>query len=124
MIPAIERSVNSLLGPRIQQPLAHRILAHHAHKIAVANAVHRFLPALSKVARPKNVRPQIVETVSIDRRIAGTGFEMRRFHNAYRAPLRYARRSDVLPSPSAVLRQLNVPIICSNPDDTFLDPRR
>src|SRR5712664_2666503 len=124
MIPTIERNVNSLLGPRIQQPLAHRILAHYAGKIAVANAVHRFLPALSKVARPKNVRPQIVESVSIDRRKCGTGFEMRRFDDADRAPLRYARGSDVLPCRATIFRQLDVPIICSNPDDTFLDPRR
>src|ERR1700687_4154007 len=103
MISAVERNVNSLLGPRVQQPLPHGILAHRARKIAVANAVDRFLPGLSKVARPKNMRSQIVETVSIDCRISGTGIEMRRFHQADRAPLRYARGRHVLPSPSAVL---------------------
>src|SRR5260370_37447528 len=124
MIPAVKRNVTPLLRPRVQQPLAHRIFAHHAGKIAVANAVHRFLPALPKVARPKNMRTQIVETVSIDRRIGGTGFEMRRFDDADRAPLRYARRSDVPPPRSAIVRQLDFSIICSNPEDTFLGPRR
>src|SRR6266851_1752680 len=124
MISAVKRNVNAPARPCVQQSLAHRIFAHHPHKIAVANAVHRFLPALPKVARPKNMRTQIVETVSIDRRIGGTGFEMRRFDDADRAPLRYARRSDVLPRHAAIVRQLDVPIICSNPDDTFLDPRR
>src|SRR6267378_6618413 len=123
MISAVERNVNRLLGPRVKQPLALGILAHRAHKIAVANAVDRFLPGLSKVACPKNVRPQIVETVSIDRRICGTGIEMRRFHKADRAPLRYARGRHVLPRPSAVLRQLDVPVIRSNPDQAFLDLR-
>src|ERR1700687_1189812 len=124
MISAVERNVNPLLGPRVQQPLAHGILAHRARKIAVANAVNRFKPGLSKVARPKNVRPQIVETVSIDCRISGTGIEMRRFYEADRAPLRYARGRDVLPRHSAVLRQLDVPIIRSNPYQTYLDLRR
>src|SRR5258708_1286781 len=124
MVAAVARNVSSLLGPRVQQPLALGILALRAHKIAVANAVDGFLPGLSKVARPKNVRPQIVETVSIDCRICGTGIEMRRFHEADRAPLRYARGRDVLPRHSAVLRQLDVPIIRSNPYQTFLDLRR
>ena len=76
MISAIKRNVRSSFRPRVHQPLAHRILAHHADKIVVANAVNRFLPRLSKVARPKNVRVQIVETVSIHRRIGRTGIEV------------------------------------------------
>src|SRR6267143_4419951 len=103
MVAAVERNVNPLLGPRVKQPLALGILAHRAHKIAVANAIDRFLPGLSKFARPKKVRPQIVETVSIDCRICGTGIEMRRFHDTDRAPLRYSRGRHVLPRPSAVL---------------------
>src|SRR4029077_5470176 len=119
MIPVVKRNVDSLLRSRVQQPFAHRVLAHRANKIAVANAIDRFLPALSEVARPENVRAQIVEIVSIHRRISRRSLEGRRFDNAARAPLRYAGGSYFLPSRSPVLRYLDVPVIRSNPNQAF-----
>src|SRR4029077_7835858 len=101
MIPVVKRNVDSLLRSRVQQPLAHRVFAHRADKIAVANAIDRFLPTLSEVARPENVRAKIVEIVSIHRRIGCSGIEVRRVNDADRGPLRYASGSDVLPSRSA-----------------------
>src|ERR1700674_2390024 len=121
MISLVKRNVNSLLCSRIKQSFAYRVFSYGTNKIDLLNALDRFLPGLAEVARAKNMRAQIVEVISIDRRISGTGIKMRRFYNADRAPLRYARRSDVLPRRSTVLRQLDVPIIRSNPDEAFLN---
>jgi len=88
MISAVERNVNPLLGPAYSTPCA-RILAHRPHKIAVANAVDRFLPVfpksrVRKMCGRKSSRPFRLTAAYAYR------LEMRRFHEADRAPLRYA----------------------------------
>src|SRR5260370_16225433 len=64
---------------------------------------------------------QIIVIVAVHSGVRRSRVEVRRFDNADRAPLRYARRRYVLPRGAPILRQLYVPVIRSRPNYTFLD---
>src|ERR1700687_746876 len=124
VVAAVEGYVHAFFGPGVQKAFAHRVFAHRADKIDIANAADGFLPGLTKIARAKNMWAQIVEPVAIDGGVRSAGVKVRRFQIADRAPDGRVRRSDVFPRRSSVLGHLNISVVGSHPNQSFLDRRR
>src|SRR5258708_12769229 len=86
MISIVERNVNTLFRSGIQQPFAPRVFTNHANEIHVANPADRFLPSLTEVTRPEDMRAKIIELVSIDRPINAPPIEIPPSQNTHPAP--------------------------------------
>src|SRR5216684_3532105 len=101
-----------------KQVLIPRMLAHNVHASRrLRNGVANRLPALAIVGGHKNVDRIIVTAVSIECRVGGSFSRFRGHHAADIGSLRHARnpRSHVFPVLSAVARDLQVPIVRSDP---------
>ena len=69
----IPGNVDSRFGSGIEQTLLPRIFADRVHVSAVGNAVGDFRPALSQICGSVDVRPQIIEFVTVQRHVSGAG---------------------------------------------------
>src|ERR1700686_2530817 len=124
VVPTVKRNIHSFFCSGIEQTFSYRVFPHGAHKIDVANAIHGFLPGLTKIPRPENVRTEIVQTIAIDRGVGSAGIKVRRFENADRAPDGDVRRRNILPRRASIFRHLNISVVASNPNQSVLNGRR
>src|SRR5580704_14098499 len=123
MAAAVERDVYALFDSRIEQTLPHRVFPYRPNKVSVANAIHRFLPGLTKVVGLKNVRTQVVQRIPVDRDVGSTGVEVRRLNEWNQAPLRDRGRGNILPSRATVARQLDRAVVATSPNNSFFHRR-
>ncbi len=112
----VERNKHSGFSSCIEEPALLRIFPDYSHKASIRNSLTQFRPAFSVIAGLKDVRPQIVELVSIHSHVGRTGIEGRRIDLADSSPLRHFFRSDVGPRLTFILRKLNQTIVSADPE--------
>src|ERR1700687_5321747 len=97
VVAVVEGNVHAFFGPGVQKTFAHRVFAHRADKIDIANAADGFLPGLTKIMGAENMRMQVVETVAVDGGVSAASVKVRGLQNADRAPDGKVRRSNIFP---------------------------
>ncbi len=137
----IERDVHPELGPGVQQPLAVGVLAHHARRCAVGNAVgsgREQRPRRTIVIGLVDKRPEVAKEVARDRVVRRAlavrrRFELRRaaavggtLEVIARVVARRAHqtaRGDVLPCLAVVTGDVERSVVGARPDDARLEHR-
>src|SRR5256885_8345042 len=114
MRAAVERNVNAQLGAGVEHLLLLWIFAHRVHERAVWNSIHDRTPRFPEIGRLVDVRFEIVELVSVDRRVCGFSVAWRSFDQIDRAPLRHFR-TDVAPMRAVIAAYLNQSIVRARP---------
>ena len=92
------------------------------HVSAIGNSIDDGTPRLPQIGRLKDVRLEIVELVSIDRRISGLAIMRRCFDQIDRAPFRHFR-ADVVPMRAVISRGLNDSVVRPGPQCSFVHRR-
>ena len=93
--------------------------------VAVGRKTPRdFLPALSLIARPVDVRTEVGQLMAIDRRVRLGLICVRAFNAGNPTPIRDRRRRHVLPVFSVVHRQVYETVVSANPDQVGVEWRR
>src|ERR1700687_5732006 len=86
LIAVVEGEVDGALGPGEQESSPHRILADRIYYLVAGNPADDLLPAFPSIARPIDVRVQIVELEPVDGGVSGLVIEVRRFQLRHLAP--------------------------------------
>ena len=88
--PVIEGDVHAELRARIQQALSIRVLSSHPHEVVRGNtvaAVGEQLPALAVIVGAKDIRLEVIETVTVYRDKRPSRIVGRKVDRIDRAPL-------------------------------------
>ncbi len=116
VVPVVYREVHGPLGAGKEQPLPLRILLHRVDGLTRRDAGDDLRPRLPAVARPVDVRVQVVEAERVDRRVRPQRVGVRRVHDGHFCPRRQLRRRHVLPRLAGVTRDLDQPVVGAGPD--------
>src|ERR1700676_2999082 len=107
VVAIVERNEYRALRTCEEQTFALGIFAHHIARAARRNALRDFRPRLAEVARPINMRTQVVKAKAVDGNVSGSGIEMRSLDDRDLAPGLELGRRNVLPGLSRILRDVN-----------------
>ena len=123
-VPAVvERDVHAELGAGVEQPLAVRVLAHHARRRVGGDAVlavGQALPRLAVVVGPVDVRRVVAEQVPVDG-VVRRARAVRRHVDERDAPaLGQVLRRHVRPRLAVVPRQVERAVVRAHPDHAGL----
>src|SRR5262249_55591711 len=114
------------LGAGVQQSLAVRILAHHAGRPILWDAVlaiSQTLPRRAVVFRLVDVRLEIAEQVTIDRVVRAAFAVRRRLDVLHASAVGQILRRDVLPTLAVVARDEERTVVRAGPDHARLELR-
>src|SRR5262245_52434008 len=108
--------MDSPLSPGEQKSPAFGILAHHVGVCVLRNPIGNLSPVSAAVARAINVRPQVVEPESIDRRVSRVLVEVAGVQNRDLHPWLELLRRNVGPGLATVNRAVNQTVIATGPN--------
>ncbi len=123
VIAVVQGKPYGLLGTRIQQPAAHRILAHRVGRGVLGQAGGNELPAPPSIPGPVNVRLEIIDTKAAHRSEGDLGIEMRCLQLRHLAPGRHPGRSHLLPVLAVVQGPPDQPVVGARPKQPLPDRR-
>ena len=116
MIAVVERDINRSLSAGEKQTFAFRILAHDIGVFVGRNAVVDFLPGRPGIARAIDMRPQVIESEGVDRRVCGVLIEVAGFDDRNFLKRLKLWRRNVRPMRAAIAGDLNQAIVGTRPD--------
>ena len=105
MAAVVERNVEGIFGPGIQQPFPNWIFAHDARDPAFLQSIGYFLPGFPGVARAGDIRMRIATRVIDDKGFVG--LVTRGLDGDDLGVFRQVGRSDIGPGLGAVVGGLN-----------------
>ena len=100
----------------VQKPGFDRIGAHDADEMIAWKIARYLAPALAVIARAENVRLEIIDPMTVRRRIRNARLARGQIDRGHLRPLPKPRRRHVAPMRAAVFGELDQAIVCSNPD--------
>ena len=106
-----------MLGARVEEPFARRVLAHRAHVVVGRDAANDRRPRLPEVVRAENVGRVVLEQRFLDRDVRRAGIESRRVDLTHAPEIRHALRCHVRPVLAAVARHVHEAVVRPGPDD-------
>src|SRR5271165_3742461 len=115
-IAVVERNVHGSFRAGVEQALAPGIFANDIGRRVVGDTAGDLDPSRAEIARAVEVRVEIVEAKTIDRRIGGAGSEVRGFNDGDFAPGLKLGRRDILPVFPAIACELYLAVVGTGPD--------
>src|SRR5206468_9807932 len=116
----VERDVDAVFGPRVEEARAPGVLTHRVHVIVVSDAGDDLLPALSVIVGLEDVRLAVVLQVVLHGDVRRAGLVRRRVDDAYPREVGNTRRRDVRPVLAAVTGDVHEPVVRAGPDGVGL----
>ena len=123
MVAIVERYVDAMLGARIQQSPAHRILPHHVHRLhrpAIGEAIRDQCPGRATIARAIDIRAWIIDPVPVDGEIGDPHVVVGWLHDSDLRPGFHSLRRDVLPVRTAIGALPDKPVVGSRPQQACI----
>src|ERR1043165_579313 len=116
---AVERDVKTILSTNVEQVFVLRVFTNDIDCAPLRKIVDEWGPGCAVISRDKQVRLQIVETMSIDREITSARVEVRRLNSRDVIRVADARHvpRDIAPAGATVATHLDVPIIRARPEN-------
>src|SRR6185295_20390500 len=124
MVAVVERYMDGAFGACKQQTLSFRIFPNHIGVFVRRNAVGYLSPTGATVVRAINVRTQIVESQSVDRRVGSVLIKMPGIEDGNLLPRSDLFGRNVAPGLATVGGAMNQTIVGTNPNQVHIERRR